>query len=60
MREMVRDYTDTGKYKSENIQSNQFMERNEKKFFDKNAIVLTRMTACMILLLIWKNIRENI
>ena len=47
MREMVRDYTATGKYKSENIPGNQFMEEHEREFFDKNAIVLERQAAIM-------------
>ncbi len=45
--EMVRDYTATGKYKSENIPGNQIMEEHEREFFDKNAIVLERQAAIM-------------
>ena len=47
MGEMVRDYTATGKYKSENIPGNQYMEEHEREFFDKNAIVLERQAAIM-------------
>ncbi len=45
MGEMVRDYTATGKYKSENIPGNQIMEEHEREFFDRNAIVLERQLA---------------
>ena len=30
--EILRDYTATGKYKSENIQGNQFMERCRERY----------------------------
>ena len=47
MREIMRDYTATGKYKSENIPGNQFMEEHEREFFDKNAFVLERQAALL-------------
>lgn len=47
MREIMRDYTATGKYKSENILGNQFMEEHEREFFDKNAFVLERQVALL-------------
>lgn len=47
MGEIMRDYTATGKYKSENIRGNQFMEEHEREFFDNNAIVLERQAALL-------------
>ncbi len=43
----MRDYTATGKYKSENIPGNQIMEEHEREFFDKNAFVLERQAALL-------------